>query len=202
MTNFIGISQTLKITVMNLRKLQPAMVTILFISAACSGNVGEDALTSVSPITPDSVIVPVETAKQLVANYAPHAGYVVNAQGDTSSNTRALWFSAEQLEALLDRIRTDGGDGIRFYLATYNDHYPDSGEAYIPPRDQWGHHTLLMVPTREAADTNGMIFHQDYYADYAYGQESIELRITAPIENDAAMCPPNCPGADLIEPRL
>jgi hypothetical protein len=38
-------------------------------------------------------------------------------------NTRSIWFSAERLQALLDKIKSEGGDGIRFYLATYDTSY-------------------------------------------------------------------------------
>ncbi|MFC3197122.1 hypothetical protein ACFOET_05830 [Parapedobacter deserti] len=176
----------------------------LLITSACIGN-GQHNQAYAAPTEKhlrDSVFVPFEEALRMVANYAPHAGYVVDEHGDTTSNTRAAWFSVEQLEALLNRIKADGGDGIRFYLGTYSDHYPDGIAAHIPPREYWGRNTLLLVPTRPVTGPDGHVFHQDYHSDHPDSLAADGVQVTADIENDASMCPPNCPGAGLIQPPL
>jgi hypothetical protein len=72
-------------------------------------------------------------AKAYVKNYEKHAGTVDSNVTDQAGakvvknpNSRAIWFSAERLEALLKKIRTEKGDGIRFYLATYDSVYIDA----------------------------------------------------------------------------
>ncbi|MFB2120796.1 hypothetical protein [Parapedobacter sp. 2B3] len=173
------------------------------IYAACGGSVQQanEKVEAATYTIPDSVKVPVAEARALVANYAPYAGEVVVAPGDTTSNTRAVWFSLEQLEALVAQIDAEGGDGIRFYLARYNDTYPEGSATHIPPREYWGRNTLLMVSTRAAENAQGKPIHQDYYEDVASAARPAGPAIMAEIENDGGLCPPACDGTDLLEPE-
>src|SRR5690606_18466486 len=93
----------------------------------------------------------------LVTNYAPKAGYVVH-DGDTLPDTRTIWFGIDQIEALVAQIRREGGDGIRFYLAAYD----EGAEPY------GGYNTLLMVSTRDSI-AGGEHFHRDYFDEKAPG---------------------------------
>jgi hypothetical protein len=179
-------------------------ITILVLSlAACTAN---DEKTNVNTGFPADE-VSLDLAKQYVKNYEAHAGTVdsihVNAKGvaDTikNPNTRAIWFSTKRLRALLDSIEKEGGDGIRFYYATYNKLYKTGEKA--PDSVHWGHNTLLMVSTK----LKGSI-HVDYYDDGKQGKNGSKGHIIGnPPENRGEMCPPpkNCDsvGATLIGPR-
>src|SRR5690606_5659285 len=187
-----------------MKTLPILLVASTFIYASCGGSVQQtnEQLKAATYTIPDSVKVPLTEARMLVANYAPYAGEVVVAPGDTTSNTRAAWFSLERLQALVAQIDAEGGDGIRFYLARYNDTYPEGSAKHIPPREYWGRNTLLMVSTRAAQNAQGSPIHQDYYDDVASATQSVGPIIMAEIENDAGMCPPACDGADLLTPAL
>lgn len=134
---------------------------------------------------PDSVKVPVAEARHLVANYAPHAGKVGK---DSLPDTRAIWFDLERLEALVQQIRKEGGDGIRFYLATYDGKYPkDAQGPHVPPAAYWGYNTLIMVSTRDSM-ANGITYHRDYFSEV--DSEGRGLIVRAEAENKGGICPP------------
>ena len=136
--------------------------------------------------------ITVELARQYVKNYEEHAGTVdsihVGLDGipDTilNPNTRAIWFRKDRLRALLDSLDKEGGDGIRFYFATYNKLYRNEKKA--PDSVHWGHNTLVMVSTR-AKGTH----HFDYYDNGKLGQNDPKGFIVGnPPENRGEMCPP------------
>ncbi len=136
---------------------------------------------------PTSNQVPVEEARHLVANYAPKAGVVVR-EGDTLPDTRAIWFGLEELEQMVAQVRHEGGDGVRFYLATYDADYPaDSPAPDIPPADYWGYNTLLMVSTRDSV-ANGEHFHRDYFPEGPAQAQG--FMVAASILNHGSICPP------------
>lgn len=176
----------------------------LIILTACHNDHSGSAASVDKPthyVIPDSVKVPYKEAKHLVDNYGPHAGTVE--RGDESfPNTRAIWFELERLEALVAQIRKEGGDGIRFYLATYDNSYPgDAQGGHVPPRPYWGHNTLLMVSTKDSTTANGQTVHRDYYTESNAKGYGFMLRAEA--ENLGKICPPpfNCfdEGALLLE---
>ncbi|MBD1393345.1 hypothetical protein [Mucilaginibacter glaciei] len=135
-----------------------------------------------------------QRAKAYVKNYEKHAGTVDSVVNGAIGNkvvkkpdTRAIWFSADRLEALLAKIRKENGDGIRFYLATYDTVYKESLTAHIPPKKYWGYNTLVMVSTR---DSLGGKFHQDYYGPAKANGMGGGFIIGATPENRGEICPP------------
>lgn len=178
--------------------------------AACTSK--EKETTDETPV-PHKIIP--DSATQYIANYAPHAGRAV-AIIDTvidgkstklivdTPNSRAIWFSLEQLKAFVERLEIEKGDGVRFYFATYNKNYPKNA-VDKPKQEYWGHNTLIMVSTKR--DSVGKrIIHQDYYMptggfkpDYSKG-----FIVGNPPENRGEMCPPpkacDSVGAVLIDP--
>ncbi|MGY0037096.1 hypothetical protein [Pedobacter sp. NJ-S-72] len=122
---------------------------------------------------PDSVLVDVNTAREYVKNYAPHAGYVdqteeeVRAKAPKKPDTRCVWFSKQRLQQMLDQLENEKGDGVRFYMITYNKKYDTTligRQTPIPPKKYWGYNTLLMVSTRPVKSDEG-ILHFDYYGN-------------------------------------
>lgn len=186
-------------------------ITNLFIATAllltaCQPQSGENkaglADTTITPI-PDSVKVPYLIAKHYVNNYAPHAGYVDPIAGEKGSstgiknNTRCIWFSKERLTAMLEQLEKEKGDGIRFYLMTYDAKYSEKNRigSYPPPQpDYWGYNSLLMVSTRDSV-ANGQSYHRDYYTDQNIVMGSKNSKNPGFIvgmepENRGDLCPP------------
>lgn len=123
------------------------------------------------PAIPDSVKLPYALAKRYVDNYAKHAGFIdadaVDSTGRKPSkpDTRSIWFSKERLVQIVAELEDEHGDGIRFYLMTYDDHYPADRKHKgppPPPKDYWGYNSLIMVSTKDST-TNGNVYHRDYY---------------------------------------
>lgn len=198
---------------MKLQKPLILMATIALGFTACKqkhGNVNAKLTPPDSILNSDTVSY--LTAKTYVNNYARHAGYVDSTvAGGTDAkpriikmpDTRAIWFDTTRLRLMLDKIRAEGGDGIRFYLATYDTSYskkPHPG--HIPERQYWGYNTLVMVSTRDSLHK----YHHDYYTNIGPAQHSKStgfLLIVDP-ENRGEICPPphdcNSIGATLIAP--
>ena len=147
-----------------------------------------------------------ETAKRYVKNYAKRAGTIDSSYIDDSGkmrvkkleNTRAVWFSISKLKALVERIESQGGDGIRFYYAAYDSTYSDSFKGHKPPMPYWNRNTLVMVSTKDS-----LSYHRDYYAVKDGKEQEVGFSI-APPENRGEQCPPptDCYtiGATLIAP--
>ena len=121
-------------------------------------------------------------------------------------NTRAIWFSADRLQKLVNKIKNEGGDGIRFYLATYDTIYPAKFiGGHKPATDYWGHTTLVLVSTKDSTNKMSQKFHRDYYTNKlqgANGQPSKGFIVGGTPENRGELCPPprdcNSLGATLI----
>lgn len=136
-------------------------------------------------------------AKRLVRNfdrrvYQHHQGELL------ASDTRCVWFSSRQLESLLKRIREEGGNGIRFYMATYDS---TAKPGFNIPDKYRNFSTLVLVSTRDSITPKGDTLRWDYY------NRGPRLRggiLTTEPENRGEICPPpsNCSadGATLLEP--
>ncbi|RYU91688.1 hypothetical protein EWM62_07050 [Mucilaginibacter terrigena] len=141
-----------------------------------------------------------EMAKNYVKNYEKHAGsvdsnYVENGvrMVKNKPNTRAIWFSADRLQALLDKIKSEGGDGIRFYMATYDTTYNTKViGGIIPPKDYWGYNTLVMVSTKDSTNKVNQVFHRDYYTSKPAKstKPTLGFMVGGTPENRGELCPP------------
>ena len=91
------------------------------------------------------------------------------------------------------------GDGIRFYLSTYDKEYIGNKQPHQPERAYWGYNTLIMVSTQYI---NGN--HVDYYTNSVTSNPRGHgfIVMTVP-ENRGELCPPpaNCKdiGATLLD---
>ncbi len=138
-----------------------------------------------------------DVAKRLVRNfdrrvYQHHQGAL------RFSDTRCVWFSSKQLKSLLKLIDSEGGNGIRFYMASYDS---IAKHGIKVPDEYRNYSTLVMVSTRDSVTPQGVTLRWDYY------NRGPKLRggiLTADPENRGEICPPpnncNADGATLLEP--
>ena len=179
--------------------------------SSCQQNQHADLTAKVTSLDSDTVSVTV--AKQYVNNYAKHAGFVDSTYTEVQlnkvkklPNSRTIWFGIDRLQAMVNKIKAEGGDGVRFYLATYDTVYtPNSKHNHIPERKYWGHTTLVMVSTKDSLNK----FHRDYYSNSIdpssnskSNSKGFILGVGSAPENRGEMCPPpsNCAtiGASLV----
>lgn len=167
-----------------------------------SVNAPKDSQVSDNPDT-----LSLQVARTYVNNYAKRAGTVDSSFTEEGvskikklPDTRAVWFSVARLKQLVAKVEAEGGDGIRFYFATYDSTYNNKSQEHQPPRPYWNHNTLIMVSTKDSLKR----YHRDYYNDRKLGSNTgINGFIIGTVpENRGEMCPPpaNCNdvGATLI----
>jgi hypothetical protein len=166
--------------------------------SACQNQHADLAGTKAPTFNYDSVSY--ATAKAYVKNYEKHAGSVDSNYTEKGinvckkkPNSRSIWFSAVRLQALLDKIKSENGDGIRFYMATYDTAYNTKIiGGIIPPREYWGYNTLVMVSTKDSTNKVNQIFHRDYYTSKPANSNKPVLGfiVGGPPENRGELCPP------------
>jgi hypothetical protein len=124
------------------------------------------------------------TARRLVKNFGGRA-HIFKRGGIIRPDTRSVWFSKEQLKDLIDRVDSEKGDGIRFYLAAYDaTKKPDTKKIKDIYMD---YTTLIMVSTR--FDSLNKI-HLDYYNDVKNPSGKKGAIIMSAPENQGELCPP------------
>lgn len=187
------------------------------IFSACQNQHANDAPKTEAPkLTAQQVIdtdsLSYEHAKQYVKNYEKHAGTVDSGYTEANfakvkkkPNTRCIWFSADRILALAQKIKDEGGDGIRFYLASYDTVYANKFKGRKPPKDYWGYNTLVMVSTKDSVNKVEQHYHQDYYTNSKVTDQTKPPRgfiVGGVPENRGELCPPpkncNTVGATLI----
>jgi len=124
------------------------------------------------------------TAKRIVQNFEPRSHRLAqDSANGLLKDTRCVWFPLDQLKSLVSRIDSEGGNGVRFYLAAYDKRkMPDItiDTAYF------GYSTLVLVSTRDSV-ISGKKVHADYF------NKRGTILTTVP-ENQGELCPPptNC----------
>ena len=164
------------------------LVAILFISACQPA--GDKPATGdhvkANTISPLKDTIDVETAKRLIKNFDPRT---FKKPDVGFFDTRCVWFSIEQLGGLIEKIKSENGDGVRFYLAAYD----ENSTPYNFKPDYRDHSTLIMVSTKDS-----VIFINDpqkrdtLHVDYFYNHGKGVILTTTP-ENQGELCPPPNP---------
>jgi hypothetical protein len=178
------------------------LIALAFAAICFSACQQKPATTTVAAPDPQANLdtVGYKLALAYVKNYEKHAGKAdsiikLDQKPDTMkvANTRAIWFDLKRLKALVAKIDSEKGDGIRFYLATYHNDYPGTFvDGHIPDKMYWGRNTLIMVSTVEVKK-DGKTLHWDYYnGKPAPGQNSgaTGFIVGTPPENRGEQCPP------------
>ncbi len=114
----------------------------------------------------------------LIRNYKKER-WVQNSERIGKEDSLSTWYTTDELEEFLERVKIHGADGIRFYFGAYSADYADKPE-YATRQ------TIVMVATR-SKEVNGVLAHKDVYITDANGAPKILAY------NAGAMCPPFCP---------
>lgn len=159
---------------------------------------------------PKHALLSFEQARRYVENYGKQVDTILM-QGpsgsnvvDLVSNTRCIWFDKSRIRDLICQLDQDGGDGMRFYFATYDSTYSPGNlksdgvlAEPAPAPDYWGRNTLVIVSTRDKVD---------YFGDSTLPagtqqRKGFLLTIEDNAENHGELCPPpaRCYGARLLK---
>ncbi|AYL96139.1 hypothetical protein [Mucilaginibacter celer] len=175
---------------MNLKNLTIAAAVLATMSFyACTQKPQGAATTPAPSIVLDPDTISVDSAMKYVANFSRNTHDSIPGEGVLGKkrpNTRCIWFSIDRLDSLVKKIKAEKGDGIRFYMAAYDNHYNPKG-LNTPPKDYWGHSTLIMVSTYlDQASGN----HNDYYKGSPFSNGGSGGIFTTTPENRGELCPP------------
>lgn len=117
----------------------------------------------------------------VIRNYKQER-WIHNSQRLGKEDSLSVWFSVEEIEGFLNKIKSCGGDGIKLYFGAYSNEFPQRPELA-------GRQTIVMVGTKGKETPNGIV-DKDIYVDNG-GVNSILAY------NMGRICPPMCkPGMD------
>jgi hypothetical protein len=117
----------------------------------------------------------------VIRNYKQER-WLQNSQRLGKEDSLSVWFSVEEVEGFLNKIKSSGGDGIKFYFGAYSKEFPQRPE-YA------GRQTIVMVGTKSKESANGIV-DKDIYVDNGNTNSILAFNL-------GRVCPPMCkPGLD------
>lgn len=112
----------------------------------------------------------------LIRNYKQER-WVNNSKHIGKEDSLSVWYSAEELELFLEKIKMHGADGVRFYFAAYDKEYEEK-PLYA------GRQTIVMVATQSKETEKGIV-DKDLYIITRDGNSVLAY-------NQGKICPPFC----------
>lgn len=105
--------------------------------------------------------------------------WVHNSERIGKEDSLSAWYSVEELEEFLLKVKEHGGNGVRFYFAAYPENYSAKPE-YA------NRQTIVLVGTKNKI-TEGVFSGKDIYITTDNGTNILAY-------NAGTICPPTCPG--------
>ena len=115
-------------------------------------------------------------ADTIIRNYKQQR-WVNNSKHIGKEDSLSVWYSAEELEQFLAKIKDHGADGVRFYFAAYSADYAET-PLYASRQ------TIVMVAT-QAKETEKGIVDKDMHINTGSGSTILAY-------NHGKLCPPFC----------
>jgi hypothetical protein len=125
-------------------------------------------------------IVNTEHVDSVIKNYKQER-WIHNSKRLGKEDSLSVWYSVEELEEFLEKVKDHGGDGIKIYFGAYDKEYPEQ-PLYA------GRQTVVLVATKVKETASGVV-NKDLYL----GGET-ENTILA--YNCGGLCPPFCQNDD------
>lgn len=133
-------------------------------------------LTITSKTRKAGKFVNTEHTDTIIRNYKQER-WVNNSKHIGKEDSLSVWYSAEELEQFLERIKLHGADGVRFYFGAYGKEYTDN-PLYA------GRQTIVMVAT-QAKETEKGVVDKDVYINNCDVSSILAY-------NHGRLCPPYC----------
>ena len=117
----------------------------------------------------------------VVRNYKTER-WVHNSRRIGKEDSLSVWYSVEELENFLNKVKQHGGDGIKLYFGAYD-------EVNAPQPLYAGRQTVVLVATKQKEKGDKMI-DKDVYIQTEKGTSILAYNI-------GKICPPICTGDDI-----
>jgi len=113
----------------------------------------------------------------VIRNYKQER-WAQNSERIGKEDSLSAWYSVEELEELMEKVKLNGGNGIRMYFAAYPKNYTE-----VP--EYAGRQTLVLVATK-TKKIGDRLAHKEIYTSQEGGAPQILAY------NMAGLCPPFC----------
>lgn len=121
-------------------------------------------------------LVNTEHVNNIISNYKKER-WVQNSRHIGKEDSLSVWYSVEELEEFLEKVREYGGDGIKMYFGAYD-------KEHAPKPLYADRQTIVLVATKTKETAEGQV-NKDLYI-------SEEERTTILAYNVGNICPPFC----------
>ena len=125
-------------------------------------------------------LVDTEHVNTVLKNYKKER-WVHNSQRIGKEDSLSVWYSVEELEEYIEKVKEHGADGIKMYFAAYDESYSDH-PLYA------GRQTVVLVATKQKETESG-ITNKDVYIPTDNGSSILAY-------NTGSLCPPFCGNGD------
>jgi hypothetical protein len=115
----------------------------------------------------------------VIRNYKQER-WVQNSERIGKEDSLSLWYSIEELEEFIEKIKEHGADGIKMYFAAYPKVYPEKPE-YAARQ------TMVLVATKNVGIEDDRTINKDIYISTEKGSSILAY-------NMSQSCPPYCNG--------
>ena len=113
----------------------------------------------------------------VIRNYKTER-WVQNSERIGKEDSLSAWWSVEELEEFIEKAKTYGADGVKFYFGAYDEKSAGDPE-YV------GRQTLVMVGTKQKENADGSTKNKDIYVATENGSQILAY-------NASRLCPPYC----------
>lgn len=122
-------------------------------------------------------LVGTEHVNTVISNYKKER-WVQNSRHIGKEDSLSVWYSVEELEEFLQKVKDHGGDGIKMYFGAY-------GHENAPHELYCDRQTIVLVATKQKETASGKVVDKDLYI-------GSEKKNTILAYNVGKICPPIC----------
>lgn len=127
-------------------------------------------------------LVDTEHVNIVISNYKKER-WANNSKHIGKEDSLSVWYSVEELEEFLEKVKEHGGDGIKMYFGAYD-------KEHAPKPLYADRQTVVLVATKAKETANGQV-NKDLYI-------SEEENTTILAYNAGNLCPPFCQNGEGI----
>ena len=121
-------------------------------------------------------LVNTEHVNRVISNYKKER-WVNNSKHIGKEDSLSVWYSVEELEEFLAKVKDHGGDGIKMYFGAYDKEHA--------PRELYKDRQTVVLVATKAKDTENGEVNKDLYINNEKGNTILAYNV-------GNLCPPFC----------